>query len=349
MAWIEVTQKQYAAALSHFEQCIALLGGPVPIDERKRLNAVDAFALLGVNTLNRNAIDKLVSGSGMFVSNPNGGRDNLQTQSNVAVAHALLGDDAAAFETLMGILDPRERGPFSALPHIELAALHSRRGGHDAAALHLETARRILDRTDWKNEDDQAWLLLLHYAAEAASSDRPAASRMFAKAMNSSGRKNLAFLVDEDGLSKALALYARGRIEAAADRAIDAVRDITEARDIWATAGYLYRAQAADTALIALGASGTPALQSRVKRAFPASWLASDAKTAKRKQNSPLSDISEAEMRVVEGICEGLTSKEIAARSGRSPSTIKNQTINIYRTLGINRRAALVALVMGEK
>ncbi len=42
-------------------------------------------------------------------------------------------------------------------------------------------------------------------------------------------------------------------------------------------------------------------------------------------------------------------SDRVAARSGRSPSTIKNQTINIYRTLGVNRRAALVALVMGEK
>jgi DNA-binding CsgD family transcriptional regulator len=214
--------------------------------------------------------------------------------------------------------------------------------------LHFESARRILDETDWKHEDDEARMLLVHFAAEAAFSNRPAAARMFAKAMNSTGRKNLSLAFDEDGRSKALALYARGRIEAAAERRDDAVRDITEARNIWLKIGYLYGAHQADTTLLALGARGTRTLQSHVKREFPTSWLASEAKMAKRTHASSLDDISEAEKRVVKGICEGLTSKEIAARVGRSPSTIKNQTISIYRTLGVNTRAALVALVMSK-
>jgi DNA-binding CsgD family transcriptional regulator/tetratricopeptide (TPR) repeat protein len=348
LAWIEVTQKNFAIALTHFEQCIELLGGPIPIDELIRLNALNGFAFISVNMLNAEAIGKLVSGRKAFVSIPAPGRYYLNVQCHVAIAHALLGDDAAAFETLIGVLEVRERGPIAALPHIQLASLHRRRGSPDAAMLHFESARRIFDGTDWKHEDDEARMLLLHFAAEAAFSDRPAASRMFAKAMNSTGRKNLSLAFDEDGRSKALALYARGRIEAAAERTDDAVRDLTEARNIWSNIGYSYAAHQADSTLVALGARGSRTLRSHVKREFPRSWLASEATMTQRTQTSPLDDISEAEKRVVQGICEGLTSKEIAARVGRSPSTIKNQTISIYRTLGVNTRAALVALVMGR-
>jgi DNA-binding CsgD family transcriptional regulator len=46
---------------------------------------------------------------------------------------------------------------------------------------------------------------------------------------------------------------------------------------------------------------------------------------------------------VMLAICEGKTSKQIAADFGRSFHTIRNQTLKVYATMGVRTRAALVA------
>ena len=42
-------------------------------------------------------------------------------------------------------------------------------------------------------------------------------------------------------------------------------------------------------------------------------------------------------------ICEGKTSREIAAEFGRSFHTIRNQTLKVYATMHVRTRSALVA------
>ena len=47
--------------------------------------------------------------------------------------------------------------------------------------------------------------------------------------------------------------------------------------------------------------------------------------------------------RVFNMICQGLSTEAIATRMGRSPSTVRNHVKLIFKALGVNSRAALVA------
>jgi len=105
-----------------------------------------------------------------------------------------------------------------------------------------------------------------------------------------------------------------------------------------------------DMLVLARAASHVPsALLKALQREIPRSWIAVEAKRLEGKSASPLARVTPAERRVLEKICEGKTSPQIALELGRSPSTIRNQTISLFRTLGVHTRAGLVALVARER
>ena len=59
---------------------------------------------------------------------------------------------------------------------------------------------------------------------------------------------------------------------------------------------------------------------------------------------SPVVKLSPAEAKVVAQLSRGLTNKEIARALGKSPATIKNQLVNVYRKLGVHSRIRLMVL-----
>jgi len=59
---------------------------------------------------------------------------------------------------------------------------------------------------------------------------------------------------------------------------------------------------------------------------------------------SPVVKLSPAEARVVAQLSRGLTNKEIARALGKSPATVKNQLVSVYRKLGIRSRIRLMVL-----
>ncbi|MDX1496916.1 MAG: helix-turn-helix transcriptional regulator [Salinisphaeraceae bacterium] len=60
---------------------------------------------------------------------------------------------------------------------------------------------------------------------------------------------------------------------------------------------------------------------------------------------SPLDLLTDREKEVVEGVCQGMTFKEIARITDIAPSTVSNHLYRIYRKLGINNRSSLAKLV----
>ncbi len=62
-------------------------------------------------------------------------------------------------------------------------------------------------------------------------------------------------------------------------------------------------------------------------------------------EETPLDLLTEREREVVEGVCQGMTFKEIARHSDIAPSTVSNHLYRIYRKLGINNRSSLARLV----
>ncbi len=64
------------------------------------------------------------------------------------------------------------------------------------------------------------------------------------------------------------------------------------------------------------------------------------------KKIKPENHLTEKERKVVYGIVEGKTYKEIAEMLGNTPETIKHHTKNIYRKLHVNSKAEVVAKYM---
>jgi len=141
-----------------------------------------------------------------------------------------------------------------------------------------------------------------------------------------------------------MALLARGRIEAARGNTPNASADIEKAIALWQACGDRYMTCIASLDLMRIGRTGmTPGLTSLLRK-VPRSWLKAEADRLVAASKSPFLQLSAAEQRVLEKICEGLTSRQIAKKLGRSPSTIRNQTISIFRKLDVSTRSGLVAL-----
>ncbi len=63
----------------------------------------------------------------------------------------------------------------------------------------------------------------------------------------------------------------------------------------------------------------------------------------------PLSRLSEAERKVVELLCEGLTNPEIGDRMCLSPRTVQSHLYSVFKKLDVKTRTQLVALVVGSR
>jgi DNA-binding NarL/FixJ family response regulator len=58
----------------------------------------------------------------------------------------------------------------------------------------------------------------------------------------------------------------------------------------------------------------------------------------------PVVKLSPAEAAVVAQVSRGLTNREIARELGKSPATVKNQLVSVYRKLGVRSRIRLMVL-----
>jgi len=65
-------------------------------------------------------------------------------------------------------------------------------------------------------------------------------------------------------------------------------------------------------------------------------------------EERPTDALPERDREIVNGVCRGMTFKEIARELDLAPSTVSNRLYRIYRKLGVTSRASLAKLVHGE-
>jgi len=65
-------------------------------------------------------------------------------------------------------------------------------------------------------------------------------------------------------------------------------------------------------------------------------------------EERPTDTLPERDRAIVNGVCRGMTFKEIARELELAPSTVSNRLYRIYRKLGVTSRASLAKLVHGE-
>ena len=344
--WIEVSRRRFGPAARRFLETLDLLRDRPFRDEHLRASAFAALSHVALATFAFDLVPRLVSELASHRPTADTVRPTLATMLQLSTLLELQGDDLASYEMLLAARSLDTEQPFSSLADTELAAYHRRHHNEEARAAHLTLAYRGLDGTNWLRADIEARLVPAVFAAEAAFSDDPRAGSALTKALSFSGRREPMLAFEYDKRAAAMVLLARGRVQQARGRSEAAAADLTRAMDILEAhaEGYLSAVASLDLMRITGKRELPPPLRAALRDA-PKSWLRDELKRLRQRSESPLEKLAPAERRVLEKLCEGATSREIATSLGRSVSTIRNQTISIFRKLNVHTRSALVAKV----
>jgi DNA-binding CsgD family transcriptional regulator len=231
-----------------------------------------------------------------------------------------------------------------AVAEVNRASYFRIRGELGSARTYLQLAGDALRGQRWSDANADERMTLLEYALEAYHLEPTSAGPTLTRYLSGSRKRRAALAFEHDRREQALELTARGALEAYHKRTAEAARLLGEALDIWGKVGYRYRE--ALTALLLDDVSPREEIRDAARRAtagVPRSWLRREIDRRGTRVESGYAALSPAERRVMLAICEGKTSKQIAADFGRSFHTIRNQTLKVYSTMGVRTRAALVA------
>ena len=342
--WIELSRHRYASAARRFLESLASNED----DHFARATSLHGLAVICVDSLDLDLLPRIVSEWRRVGDAPVLARHRTGLECRIAMAQALAGDDSAAFASLMHARAIPENGSFVALADIELAMLHQRRGSVDAANLHFEAASRVLSTIGWGEADIEIRAIAVLFAAMAAGVDYASAAKAFTIAGSIDGKADALLMKEHDFQPRAVHAFASGKLALARGDRATAENDLRSAAQQWGALGNHYRAAFAEATLHEAGFAVDPDAFSLVKRDAPHSWLSTIAVTPQPNRTTIASTLGKAERRIMELICAGYTSKEIAEQVGRSIFTVRNQTIRIYRTFGVKNRVSLMLKVAAE-
>ena len=343
LGWIEQSRERYAFAGRHFVAALSLLDDGGQRDEWGRARILNGLAAVSLETLDLHAMAHLALPDG------NIGEETRQPMFHAYLSVAWLrmldGDESGA---LVDIERARAIAPTAALvaaADITLARYFRIRGDAGAARVYLQLGGEALRSQRWSDANADERMTLLEYALEAARLEPTLAGPTLTRYLSGTRKRKAALTLENDRRVQALELTARGALEAFHKRHREAGQLFRQALDIWAKLGYRYR-EALTALLLDDVAPGDAEVRDAARRAtasIPKSWLRREVERRTVRITSGYDALSPAERRVMLAICEGKTSKQIAADFGRSFHTIRNQTLKVYATMGVRTRSALVA------
>lgn len=343
--WVKNGRNELVAAAERFYSVIDFLEASGHKDDHLRLGAVVALGLITAEKLQLELLPRLTAEAAKLGPPLNRLPGFVFMDVHIATAYILRGDATGAYSKLLEARRIAMSPAVCAFVDIELASFHRRDGSNRAAERHLTMAEESIKRVDWTAQALEMRNILLAYANEAAALGSNTAGRMYTKALSLTGKRDPMIAFEHSSDAQAWALAARGQIALGRGRQAEGADDLRRAISIWESSGFRYRAALATIELARICPRDPAVAALRAfRREFPRSWIAHEAKELEAKQASPFAHVTTAEKRVLEKICEGKTSRQIAAELARSPSTVRNQTISLYRRLGVNTRSGLVAL-----
>jgi DNA-binding NarL/FixJ family response regulator len=343
LGWIEIARERYPFAGRHFADALATLDATGERDEWVRARLTQALSIVALETLDLRALQQLSVPGGHVGEDV---REALfHTLQNVGWLRMLDGDEGGA---LVDFERARALAPSPSLvaaAELNRASYFRIRGEPGAARAYLQLAGEALRGQRWADANADERITLLEYALEAYHLEPTSAGPTLTRYLSGTRTRRAGFALENDRRVEAIELTARGALEAFHKRQRDAARLLREALDLWAKIGYRYR-EAVTALLLDDVMPADDAVRDAARRAtasVPKSWLRREVDRRAARVTSGFDALSPAERRVMLAICEGKTSKQIAAEFGRSFHTIRNQTLKVYATMGVRTRAALVA------
>jgi DNA-binding CsgD family transcriptional regulator len=342
LGWIEVSRERYIFAGRHFIDALTTLDTAREHDEWARSRIMHALAVIAVETLDLRALGMLTvreTAVGEEAKEP-----LFHVLRNVGWLRMLDGDESGALVELDRARAMAPTPSLIAVAEVNRAAYFRIRGELGAARAYLQLAGEALRGQRWADAGADERMTLLEYALEGYALEPASAGPTLARYLSGARKRRAAPAFEHDRREQAVELTARGVLEAHHKRTTEAVRLLREALDVWAKIGYRYRETLA--ALLLHDVLPREEFRDAARRAtagVPRSWLRREIDRRGARIESGYAALSPAERRVMLAICEGKTSKQIAADFGRSFHTIRNQTLKVYATMGVRTRAGLVA------
>ncbi|HEX8806017.1 MAG TPA: LuxR C-terminal-related transcriptional regulator [Candidatus Aquilonibacter sp.] len=255
---------------------------------------------------------------------------------SLAWCKALSGDTLGAFRYLRdagALAESLANAPLRAIILLDRAEFARNAGEEQWCANELAAAIDLLRDVDWPHTSGYERSVLPLFAEVLAPTDAQSAAAAIAR--------HSALTNSRDPV----VLAARGMVHLADGRTREGVRDLSSAYDAFERAGSAWRAGKVAIALAqATGIERWRLLALENLEFYASSWLYEQARTlAETELASEGMSLTPMQERVFNMICEGLSTEAIATRLGRSRSTVRNHVKLIFKAMGVNSRAALVA------
>jgi DNA-binding NarL/FixJ family response regulator len=254
----------------------------------------------------------------------------------------LRGDIESAWQHRTKILKLAQEPSYEVHAHAALAEIAEIDGDTRTQERHLRSAGAFIQGFRGKDltVDDQVALLAF---VEAAT---PAVTMMAVEAMGvydqrrEQGNDHYFRLLAGDRRVGAMEFSARGKLAKCTGDVRSAIAFYSDALQLWRKVSYRMRAAIAARDLYVLThdvryAREADAFLSQV----PDAWLYRDLNT----DMAMFAQLSPTELIVLQAMCRGLRTSEIAKEMNRSPNTITNHTRRIFEVLGVRNRAGAVA------
>ena len=198
----------------------------------------------------------------------------------------------------------------------------------------------MFESVAWSDTNAEQRVALLTYVFAIAERDPTNASKALIKARSIFQRDDPLMTVARDNRLAAYFLQASGAVRIARGDREDGVRDLRAAFEIWERFRYVIRAAIVAFLLWELTRDEIYRTYiDAVARTVPNSWIAKRSGLA---ASRVLAKLFPAELRVLEGLCNGKTENEIAHDLGRSINTVRNQRSAILRKFGVRSKAELL-------
>jgi DNA-binding CsgD family transcriptional regulator len=346
LGWIASSNGNPQLAARYFLSVLDQLKANGIRDEHVRINALQALAFVSVECLDVGKLRRLEKELEGVSANDATARAYLGALLSTAILYSLAGEDTEHYRTLLTARAVDVAKPFRALAETRLATFHRQHDEMKSARTYLSFAAEAMEGVDWADSDVEQRVTAVLFATEAAAQRDRRAGPAFTRAVSFRGKRDLALSFEHDRQATAQAYLARARLSEMRGELQSALDDFRRALSEWEKQGDRYRAALASLEVLRL--EGTARISNSLRgavRDVPKSWLSRETSRVAESAASPLAKLSPAERRVLDKICEGSTSRQIAEELGRSASTVRNQTISIFRKFGVSTRSALVAQV----
>lgn len=267
----------------------------------------------------------------------------FQALKAVGWSCALRGDMLGCFRYLRAAEHAVPSDAFALILLLDRAYFARIVGEQNWASNELARAEALAERIDWHTLQGEERMGLLLLARAAAPLDAERARYYLARYKGLDKVRSPLHLIAFDQRMEAYAAYTEGVVKLAAhdDGAEDALR---RAWVIFDRIGYDWRAARAAMRLWETTKKDRWRHLAEDKlEAFPHSWLASDLRSRELAASRPVVSLPPMQRKVLDLLCQKTTTAEMAQQLGLSPHTVRNHLKAVFRTYGVNSRAALVA------